>query len=35
MMNRNNCLTIRGGGVSDYLTCDLIPSVLRGGVFYA
>ena len=36
MMNRNNCLKIRGGGIglSD-LCSDLIPSVLRGGVFYA
>lgn len=36
MMNRNNYLKIRGGGIglSD-LCSDLIPSVLRGGVFYA
>lgn len=36
MMNRDNCLKIRGGdiGLSD-LCRDLISSVLRGGVFYA
>ena len=36
MMNRDNCLKIRGGGIrlSD-LCSDLISSVLRGGVFYA
>lgn len=36
MMNRNNCLKIRGGGIelSD-LCSNLISSVLRGGVFYA
>lgn len=35
MMNRNNCLKIRGGiGLSD-LCGNLISSVLRGGVFYA
>ena len=37
MMNRNNCLKIRGGGGIGLsaLYSDLIPSVLRGGVFYA
>ena len=38
MMNRNDCLKIRGGGggigLSD-LCSNLISSVLRGGVFYA
>lgn len=37
MMNRNNCLKIRGGGGIGLsaLCSDLISSVLRGGVFYA
>lgn len=36
MMNCNNCLKIRGGGIGLSALCsDLISSVLRGGVFYA
>lgn len=35
MMNRNNCLKIRGGGIGLSDLCrNLISSVLRGGVFY-
>lgn len=35
MMNRNNCLKIRGGIGLSALCSDLISSVLRGGVLYA
>ena len=35
MMNRNNCLKIRGGIGLSALCSDLTFSVRKGGVFYA
>ena len=36
MMNRNNCLKIRGGGIGLSSLCsDLTSSVRKGGAFYA
>lgn len=36
MMNRNNCLKIRGGGIGLFALCsDLTSSVRKGGAFYA
>ena len=36
MMNRNNCLKIRGGGIGLSALCsDLTSSVRKGGAFYA
>ena len=36
MMNRNNCLKIRGGGIGLSALCsDLTSFVRKGGAFYA
>ena len=35
MMNRNNCLKIRGGIGLSALCGDLTSSVRKGGAFYA
>lgn len=36
MMNRYNCLKIRGGGIGLSALCsDLTSPVRKGGVFYA